>query len=177
MECGSSKQEEKRKRCSTRVKKLWRVFTDTEVWWVWVVGGLTQECTASGICMTGGTVMKRELRWREKFKRKQTPGAKNACSVDGKKLDVQSSRRSVTDSGRAFPEPLVYMQRDGWCRVYRPPPRFSHDMLSPSFWFGGFGPPGGPPGNIVTVLSCPIFGRPGWKLLNVGLGIVSIFAV
>jgi hypothetical protein len=45
----------------------------------WVVGDLTQEGTASGICMTRRTVVKRKLRWRNKFKQKQTPAAKNAC--------------------------------------------------------------------------------------------------
>jgi hypothetical protein len=70
-----------------------------------------------------------------------------------KQLDL-----SLTD-GITFPEPFVYMRCGCWemqksCKDwdYRfEPPRFSHDMLSPSFG----GPPGGPPGpgNMVTVLS------------------------
>lgn len=81
MGCSSSKQEEKRKWRSTRDEKLRRVFTDTAIsgWWVrWI--------DARGYCVgylyDQWMVVKRELHGCEKFKRKQTPGAKNACSIN-----------------------------------------------------------------------------------------------
>ena len=57
-----------------------------------MVGGLTQEGTASGICMTSGAVMKRRLQGRNKFKQKQTPAAKNACFGRNEKLVIQAVR-------------------------------------------------------------------------------------
>jgi hypothetical protein len=43
---------------------------------------LTQAGTASGICRTRWVVVKHKLQRCKKFKRKQTPGAKNACSIN-----------------------------------------------------------------------------------------------
>lgn len=81
MECSSSKQEEKKKVWSTRDEKLRRVFTDTVIGCRWV-----RWVDARGYCVgylyDQWLVVKHGLRGYEKFNQKQTPGAKNACSIN-----------------------------------------------------------------------------------------------